>query len=226
MGTIVMLRALYLLPRPYQWDFSWWEAMCSLSLGCAARPPFLSLCLDPFGCKDLKTLKFPLGKWGYIYIFFIVIFLERKRNGERRETDRQTGRQTQTHQFVPLLYTFIGSFLYVPWPGMGPPTLAYGDDALTTWATWPGLHWHSWISDLKLFNQSQVHFLVRLSRVLTLPSGRSLLERWNAADGQPALHSLPSAAQRVPTAWSLKQKVWGWLRVGLIQWSATPKLVT
>ena len=56
----------------------------------------------------------------------------------------------ERHQFVvPFIYVFIGWFLYVPWLGNEPSTLAYQDDALTSWTTWPGHHlpssWHrSW----------------------------------------------------------------------------------
>ena len=40
---------------------------------------------------------------------------------------------------APLIHAFIGWFLYVPWLGIEPATLAHQDDALTTWATQPGL---------------------------------------------------------------------------------------
>ena len=42
--------------------------------------------------------------------------------------------------FVPPIHAFIGCFLYVPWPGMGPATLVYLEEALTNWANWPGLN--------------------------------------------------------------------------------------
>ena len=63
------------------------------------------------------------------------IYLRERRKGDRRgETDRQR------HQFVvPLIYAFIGWFLYVPWPGIKPATLACQDDAPTNWATQPVL---------------------------------------------------------------------------------------
>ena len=49
------------------------------------------------------------------------------------------GRERERHQFVvPLIYSFIGWFLYVPWLGIEPATLVYWDDALTNWATCPG----------------------------------------------------------------------------------------
>ena len=40
---------------------------------------------------------------------------------------------------VPLIYTFIGSFLYVPWLRTEPATSVHQDDALINWATQPGL---------------------------------------------------------------------------------------
>ena len=53
--------------------------------------------------------------------------------------ERGKGRESERHQLVvPLIYAFIGCFLYVPWPGIEPATLAYQDDALTDWATQPG----------------------------------------------------------------------------------------
>ena len=36
---------------------------------------------------------------------------------------------------VPLIYVFICCFLYAPWLGIKPTTSAYGDDALTKWAS-------------------------------------------------------------------------------------------
>ena len=39
----------------------------------------------------------------------------------------------------PLFCAFIGCFLYVPWTGIEPAALAYWDNALTNWATQPGL---------------------------------------------------------------------------------------
>ena len=39
-------------------------------------------------------------------------------------------RHTHTHWFVvPLIYAFIGCFLYVPWPGIEPTMLVYQDNA-------------------------------------------------------------------------------------------------
>ena len=37
----------------------------------------------------------------------------------------------------PLIYAFIGWFLYVPWLGIEPPKLMYWDDTLANWATQP-----------------------------------------------------------------------------------------
>ena len=49
----------------------------------------------------------------------------------------------EKHQFVAaLIYTFIGWFLYVPWPGIKPTTWEYWDNTLTKWATRPG--WKSY----------------------------------------------------------------------------------
>ena len=39
---------------------------------------------------------------------------------------------------VPLVFAFIGWFLYVPWPGIEPSTLVYGYDTVTNGATCPG----------------------------------------------------------------------------------------
>ena len=38
-----------------------------------------------------------------------------------------------------LFNVFMGCFFYVPWPGIKLTTEAYWDDALTNWATQPGL---------------------------------------------------------------------------------------
>ena len=48
-------------------------------------------------------------------------------------------RLREKYRFVVLLFhSFIGCFLYVPWPRIKPATLAYWDDALTNWTTQPG----------------------------------------------------------------------------------------
>ena len=50
---------------------------------------------------------------------------------------RERGREK--HWFViPLIYAFMGCFLYVPWLGIESTTLLYQDDTLTSWATQPG----------------------------------------------------------------------------------------
>ena len=52
------------------------------------------------------------------------------------DRERERERERERDQFVVLLiYAFIGWFLYVPWWGIEPTTLAYGDNTLTTWAT-------------------------------------------------------------------------------------------
>ena len=52
---------------------------------------------------------------------------------------------------VLLIYAFICWFLYVPWPGVKPATLAYQNDSLTRWDTWPGwFHSFLWLSKIPL----------------------------------------------------------------------------
>ena len=69
------------------------------------------------------------------YLFIRILFIDFREKEEGRETHTHT----HTHWFVvPLIYAFMGWFLYVPWPGIEPATLAYWDDTLTNWATWPG----------------------------------------------------------------------------------------
>ena len=56
--------------------------------------------------------------------------------------EREGGREKEREKrwFVyPCIYAFIGWFLYVPWLGIEPVTLACQDNTLTNWATWPGL---------------------------------------------------------------------------------------
>ena len=61
-----------------------------------------------------------------IFNFYLLIFLERK--GGRRDK----------HLFVvPLIYSFIDWFLYVPCLGIKPAILVYQDSTLTNWATPP-----------------------------------------------------------------------------------------
>ena len=73
--------------------------------------------------------------------FFLLLFL--KLTWERdRERERGRGREREILICRPTIYALIGWFLYVPWPGIKPTTLAYGDDALTTWAIQP-LLFHS-----------------------------------------------------------------------------------
>ena len=62
------------------------------------------------------------------FFFYLLIFRE-----------SELASEWERHRFVgPLIYAFIGWFLYVPWLGIEPATLGYGDDSLTNWATWPG----------------------------------------------------------------------------------------
>lgn len=56
------------------------------------------------------------------------------RERERREREREGKRD----QFVPIIYTFSGWFLYVLWPGIEPTTLEYRDDDISNWAMGPG----------------------------------------------------------------------------------------
>ena len=63
--------------------------------------------------------------------------LERERE-EGKGGERERERERERFVF-PLIYVFIGWFLYVPCPEIEPVTLEYGDDALTNWATQPGL---------------------------------------------------------------------------------------
>ena len=51
---------------------------------------------------------------------------------------------------IPLIYAFIGWFLYVSWPGIEPTTLAYRDDALTNWVNQPGPR-YVWFSSYRNF---------------------------------------------------------------------------
>ena len=51
---------------------------------------------------------------------------------------RERERERKTSIAVPLIYAFIGCFLYVSWLGIEPATMAYGDNSLTNWATQPG----------------------------------------------------------------------------------------
>ena len=71
-----------------------------------------------------------LGGLGYYFFLFIDwLILQRERKGER-------------YQFVvPLTYA---CFLYVPWPGIEPTTVVYGNYAPTHWTNQPGPQvWHS-----------------------------------------------------------------------------------
>ena len=63
---------------------------------------------------------------------FLLLILERGRGMGERERRKETEREK--HQFVVLLiHAFNGWFLYVPWPGIKPSTLAFGDHPLSNW---------------------------------------------------------------------------------------------
>ena len=50
-------------------------------------------------------------------------------------------RQSERPRFVvPLIYAFLGWFLYLLWLGIECATLAYQNNTLTNWATLPGLN--------------------------------------------------------------------------------------
>ena len=50
-------------------------------------------------------------------------------------------RKREKHQFaVPLIYTLIGWFLYVPWPGIKPATLAYRGEVAPFLISYPEAH--------------------------------------------------------------------------------------
>ena len=63
---------------------------------------------------------------------FINFFRERRRGRETIEREKHW-------PIVPLIYAFIGWFLYVPCPGIESTTFGYWGDTITNWATWPGL---------------------------------------------------------------------------------------
>ena len=70
-----------------------------------------------------------------IYLFFCFLFIDFLERGRGKERERERNK----HWFVgPLINTFIGCFLCVPWPVIEPPTLVCGHNAPTNWATWPG----------------------------------------------------------------------------------------
>ena len=64
------------------------------------------------------------------------------------EEERETVREEERERFVvPLIYAFIGWYLYVPCPEIKPTTLA---DALTNRATGPDLQLHTFILSLPI----------------------------------------------------------------------------
>ena len=90
--------------------------------------------------KYCPTIVFAAWTWGSpsaslglgfnILKIFCLLILERQ--------ERKGGRGERRWFIVPLIYAFIGWFLYVPWLGLEPATSAHRDDTLTNWATWPG----------------------------------------------------------------------------------------
>ena len=67
---------------------------------------------------------------------FKILILER----EEEQGERERKRKWEKHLFIVLLMcAFIGWLLCVPLLRTEPTTLVNGDDALTNWATWPGL---------------------------------------------------------------------------------------
>ena len=81
-----------------------------------------------------------------IFFFFFnwFFFLQRERKGERK-------REREEHQFVvPLIYAFMGC------PDRGSNPLVYQDDAVTKWATQPGLLWlFLTVTSLSMFSNSK-----------------------------------------------------------------------
>ena len=51
-------------------------------------------------------------------------------------------REKNTNFVVPVVHAFTGWFLYVPWLGIEPTTLASQDNAPNSWATQAGLSQH------------------------------------------------------------------------------------
>ena len=74
-------------------------------------------------------------------LFFTLQFFKKFMNLRERERREDGERETErnTDIAVPPIDEFIGWFLHVPWPGIKPATLAYGDSTLTNWATGPEL---------------------------------------------------------------------------------------
>ena len=71
-------------------------------------------------------------KFGESQIIIILIFPREFIQLKKIIDFRDRGREREKHQFVLLLiYAFICSFLYVPWPVIKPTTLEYQDYALT-----------------------------------------------------------------------------------------------
>ena len=77
----------------------------------------------------------------WIFLYLLLILEEgRKEGGWGRQTERERERERERETLIccSTYFAFIRWFLYVPWPGIEPATLAYWDDVLTNRTTWPG----------------------------------------------------------------------------------------
>ena len=75
-------------------------------------------------------MHFIFPKFPIVFKFIFLIW--------QRERERERERERDWF-VVPFIYAFIGFFLYVPWPGIEPTTLAHWDNTVTHWAACPGL---------------------------------------------------------------------------------------
>ena len=100
--------------------------------------PFLPFLPTPFHLATVKMFFVPANLFLFYLCILESIFKKKILFIDFRE--REGKREKQKLQFVvPLIDTLIGWFLYMAWLGIEPTTLEYWDDALTNWATWPGL---------------------------------------------------------------------------------------
>ena len=77
---------------------------------------------------------------GFYFILSLIIFywliLEKEEGRGREREGGGREREREKHQFaVPLIYAFIGWFLYVPWLDVEPTTSAYRVEAINGGAT-------------------------------------------------------------------------------------------